>query len=272
MQPSITAIVLTLNEQHVIRRALKSVQWCNDVIVVDSGSNDLTQNLCEASGARFFVHKQPGQFLITEQRNWALLHTSISTDWVLFLDADEEISPDLASAIISILQSNPSHSAFELAPRYWFLGKWLKHTQGFPNWHPRLLRHRHARFTGGVWESFDTSGSIGRIYTPYEHYAFAKGLDDWIDRHQRYSTWDATCIHNSSSLYNRTLSSSLVLRLSTKLWYLRPFGRFFQKYILNLGFLDGPKGLLFAILMTIYEFFVLIKVVQYKRESQSLPL
>ena len=71
------------------------------------------------------------------------------------------------------------------------LGRWLKYTQGYPNWHPRLLKRGVVHFEGGVWEGFSAARSISRIHQPYEHYAFSKGIDDWLERHRRYADWEA---------------------------------------------------------------------------------
>ena len=271
--PTIAGVVLTLNEEQHLLRALRSLSWCDELLVVDSGSTDRTRQIAMQCGARFVQYIQEPPFLITNQRNWALDNAGLTSDWVLFLDADEEVNPNLAQTIRLRIHSSSSFTAYELTPRYWFLGKWLKFTQGFPNWHPRLLLRSEARFEGGVWESFSGNARVSRIPIPYEHYAFSKGLDDWIDRHQRYSSWDAQEInrylqHSEFSTYRKASLRKLVAHV----WPLKPVLRFVQKYIFQLGFLEGWQGLLFCLLISFYDFMTVIKIIQERRIKQGLPL
>ena len=275
-KPTIAGVVLTLNEENDLDRSLKSLQWCDELLVLDSGSTDSTHQIAVNHGARFYTHIQEQPFLITDQRNWALEECGLISDWVLFIDADEEIGPLLRDEIQSQISKQNASNAYELTPRYWFLGRWLKRTQGYPNWHPRLLRRGTTRFTGGVWESFIPQDNISRLLNPYEHYGFSKGLDDWIDRHQRYSSWDALQIFQYRSERNPSTYSSTRFASSRKLiavlWPLRPLFRFFQKYIVNLGFLEGWQGLLYCLLITIYDIFVVVKYIQLSRKKTGLPL
>ena len=270
---TVAGVVLTLNEEHDLSRALRSLSWCDEVFVVDSGSTDRTRQIAKQCGARFVQHIQEPPFLITDQRNWALDHAGLTSDWALFLDADEEVGSSLAEAIRSCIHSSSSSTAYELTPRYWFLGKWLKLTQGYPNWHPRLLLRSAVRFQGGVWESFSSSARVSRISIPYEHYAFSKGLDDWIDRHQRYSSWDAQEINRYLQSSELSTSRKVLLRkIVAHAWPLKPVLRFTQKYILQLGFLEGWQGLLFCLLISFYDLMTVVKVIQERRVKQGFPL
>lgn len=274
--PSIAGVVLTLNEEKDLSRALKSLNWCDDLVVLDSGSSDHTTSIALAHNARVFVHVPSQPFLITDQRNWGLKNCDIECDWILFLDADEVITPALHSSIISSITFNPNITAYELAPRYLFLGKWLKHTQSYPTWHPRLVARDLVTFTGGVWESFSDTATIGRIFEPYDHFAFSKGLDDWLLRHLRYAHWEAQIatafLENKDKNSFRTHRKLSFRILAARLWPVRPILRFSHKFILNGGFLDGWRGLLFCLLMFFYETMTVILIIQNKRESKSLPL
>ena len=273
---TISAVILTLNEEVDLQACLASVKWCDHLIVLDSGSRDNTQQVARQCGASVYVHKPPGQFLISDQRNWALDHCSITSDWILFLDADEEVGQQLSEAIQTCVNSSTSFDAYELTPRYWFLGRWLKRTQGYPNWHPRLIRRGYTRFEGGVWESFADGSKVGRISVPYEHYAFSKGFDDWLERHQRYSSWDAAQIvaflttRSSATLATRRWRR--IRLILSQLWWLRPPLRFVQKYVLQAGFLEGWQGLLFALMMAGYDLMTVIKVIELLRRQKELPL
>lgn len=276
-QATIAGVILTLNEEQDLLRALRSISWCDELIVVDSGSEDRTAEIATAFGARFVQHIQKPPFVITDQRNWALESAGITSDWILFLDADEEIGDTLSMYIRACItsQNNPAN-AYELTPRYWFLGKWLKRTQGYPNWHPRLLKRSQVTFVGGVWESFSSNAHVARIRQPYEHYAFSKGIDNWIERHQRYADWDAkqiTDLLDNSGSFNLDGTRFPRLRMfSYRFWIFRAPLRFLQKYVLQLGFLEGWQSLLFCLMMLFYDMITIIKVIESRRISSGKPL
>lgn len=276
VRPSIAGVVLCLNEADNLPRALNSLSWCDERLVVDSGSTDTSQEVALQEGARVIEHRQSGLFLITEQRNWALNQGDLRSDWVLFLDADEIIPLDCRIAIEEAIQHPQAPAGFELTPRYWFLGRWLKHTQSYPNWHPRLLRRGCIQFQGGVWESFTPGSTTGRIPVPYEHYAFSKGMDDWLERHMRYAQWEAERIvafRQSGVKASLGTHRSLHLRaFSAKLWALKPPLRFLQKYLLQGGFREGWQGLLFALMMAFYDLITVVKVIQIRRRMEGKSL
>ena len=273
---TIAGVVLTLNEEKDLARALLSLAWCDEILVVDSGSTDRTNEVAYQCGAQFVQHLQAQPFLITQQRNWVLDYAGLKSDWVLFLDADEEVGSELAEQIFYCINSANLLDAYELTPRYWFLGQWLKRTQGYPNWHPRLVRRGFAHFHGGVWESFSSGTRVGRISYPYEHYAFSKGFDDWLERHKRYATWDAQQIEqyltsSSTKALPKYRHHSLRVLMS-QLWLFRPPLRFVQKYILQLGFLEGWQSFIFSLMMSFYDFMTVVKVIELQRRRKGLPL
>ena len=269
-------MVLCLNEAANLPRCLASLAWCDELLVVDSGSHDGSQQKAKELGAQVLEHKQPGRFLITEQRNWALKHGGLRSDWVLFLDGDEAVGETCRQAIHRAIAMPDAPDGFEMTPRYWFLGRWLKRTQGYPNWHPRLLRRDRLRFEGGVWESFPAGARIGRIQAPYEHFAFSKGIDDWLERHQRYADWEADKIYRY--LLSRTEEdlgtrrSILLRRFAAKAWPAKPAMRFTQKYLLQGGFLEGWQGLIFSLLMSFYDLITTIKIIEKIREANNESL
>ena len=277
---TIAAVVISLNEANNLPRCLNSLSWCEELLLIDSGSTDGSQAIAAQRRARVLEHRQPGRFSFTVQRNWALENGGLSSDWVLFLDADEEVGPAcrgaIEAAIQSALRQEDGPVGFELTPRYWFLGRWLRYTQGYPNWHPRLVRRGHLSFEGSLWESFPADSRIGRIAEPYEHYAFSKGIDDWLERHRRYADWEAERIvayldgGGSNALGTRRWLR--LRRLAAKLWPLRPLLRFSQKYLLQGGFRVGWQGLMFSLLMAGYDLITVVKVIDRKRLARGLPL
>ena len=210
-------------------------------------------------------------------RVWALDHLSIRTPWVFFLDADEEVPAALASKLASIATMDPSqHDAYELTPRYMYLGRWLKRTQGYPNWHPRLVRHGNARFAGGVWEHFAAGVTVGRISEPYDHFANCKGLHDWLERHYRYASWDADRVIEAldSGDFSKlgTTRKMWLRKWAARFWPLRPLFRFVHMYVLRLGFLEGWRALHFCVLYAFYEFMTVTLIVERRRLRRAQDL
>lgn len=273
----ISGVILTKNEVSNLRQCIASLQWCQEVIVVDSGSTDQTIQLAESLGAKVFINILPPPFKISEQRNWALQNCNIKNQWVLFLDADETIPTHLAIEIQSVCSKNDNpYNAFELTPRYLFWGKWLKRTQGYPNWHSRLVKKGEVTFAGGVWEHFAEGAKAGRISIPYDHFANSKGLSDWIERHNRYSSWDAQNVVNfletkKVSAFGSERKLSLRL-LAAKFWLLRPIARFLYMYIFRLGFLEGWQSFIFCLLHAMYEFMIVVKIIEFKRIKSGFDL
>ena len=274
---SLTAVILTKNEEGQLTRAIESLRFCRRIIVLDSGSTDSTQLMAEAAGAEFVVHIPEPPFRISQQRNWALAHLEIDTEWVLYLDADEVVPEALAKRLTGLAaDANAALDAYELTPRYLFWGKWLRRTQGYPNWHPRLVRHGRADFAGGVWEHFTEGTRVGKIYEPYDHYANSKGLRDWLDRHYRYAAWDAERIIDALESGNPealgTTRKRWLRRLAARFWPLRPFARFLQMYIFRLGFLEGWTAFNFCLLYFCYEVMTINLIVENRRRRAGKDL
>lgn len=268
---NISVVVLTKNEEQTLAQCLAFLHWCSEVVVVDSASIDRTTQIAREMGARVVEHVQQGVFKIDEQRNWALEHGGLKGKWVLFLDADEEVTEELAREIQRVCSNETlPYNAYELTPRYLFWGRWLKRTQGYPNWHARLLKLGEGiRFEGGVWEHFSDNARVGKINIPYNHYANAKGLSDWLARHDRYSSWDAqktvSYLESKDVAALGTCRKLFLRKLAAKFWFLRPFARFVQMYFLRLGFLEGGAALVFCSLYFFYEWMTVIKIIELRR-------
>ena len=272
-ESSIVAIILTKNEENNIERCIESVQFCKDVVVLDSGSNDRTAEIAVRLGAKVFVHIQPPPFKISEQRNWILDQYPFQKEWILYIDADEVVTKPLAAELIRIANGEGKIEHYLLTPRYLFLGKWLKRTLGYPNWHARFMKFGSTRFAGGVWEHFTSTANSGHIREPYDHYANSKGLSDWLARHDRYSSWDAAAAFaylNSGDEAQLGTSRKLGLRkIAARLWPLRPLGRFINTYILRLGFIEGWQALVFSLLYAFYELMTVVKIIELRRKKNN---
>ncbi len=273
---SIACVILTKNEEQNLPRCLASVGWCAEVVVVDSGSTDRTIEVAASLGARVLVNRPVGIFNIADQRNWALEQSCLAASWVIFLDADEEVTPELRAAVERAIAVPEKFNCYELTPRYLFWGRWLKRTQGFPNWHARLVRRGQVGFEGGVWEHFDARARPGFIAEPYNHYANSKGLSDWLARHDRYSTWDAEKIAAFlASGETAALGTTRKVRLrrwAARLYPLRPFARFAHTYVLRFGFIEGFPAFVFCSLYFFYEWMTVVKVIELRRQNRGESL
>lgn len=264
-----TIIILTKNEGSIIQRCLDHIPLGVDCIVLDSGSTDNTIELCRKQGITVVEHSM-NPFIISEQRNWALKNLPIKTDWVMFLDADEIISYDLNQEILKRIKEN-THNAYRLTPKYIFWGKWMKRIQGYPNWHDRLLKRKEVSIVGGVWEKFDDNAKVGFIRIPYDHYANIKGFKNWLERHDRYSDWDAQKIFeylNKGSEIGEVRKVRL-RKIAAKLWWLRPWARSFNMYFLRLGFLEGWRAFYLVMLYFFYEYMIVFKLIELKRTANG---
>lgn len=267
--PPVSIVILTLNEARNIGACLDSCAWSGDVHVLDSGSTDHTQDIALERGAG--VHTHPFESF-GKQRNWAIDHIPLKHDWVFHLDADERFTPELVREIDEALRSDPQFSGYYVPSKLMFMGKWLRRAAGYPTYQMRLFHKHRTRFIDyGHGQREEPGKPIGTLHKPYLHYSFSKGLSDWIEKHNRYSTQEASEISRilgaspesaekptpfgSPVQRRRWLKQRLYPRLPAR-WLLR----FCWLYFLKLGFLDGKAGLQFCQLYAAYELFIGLKV------------
>ncbi|TVR37120.1 MAG: glycosyltransferase family 2 protein [Cryomorphaceae bacterium] len=226
MQP-LSVVIITLNEAERIDRCIRSVQGLSDdILVVDSGSTDDTVALAEKAGARV-VHQNWLGF--GAQKKFA---TSQSRhDWVLALDADEWLSDALKQSIADVLQ-NPEADAYEMPRRNLFLGRWLRHGEGYPDYSLRLYNRNKANWREDrVHEAVHCSGKVGRLKGDLMHQS-ADTLQQYLHKHNRYTSLQAEQLFANGE------------RFSLFKLLFSPWVRFVKFYFLRLGFLDGTAGLI----------------------------
>jgi glycosyltransferase involved in cell wall biosynthesis len=275
----ITVIILTLNEVGNVGPCVSTVEWADDVIIVDSGSTDGTLDLARKArpDVRAFVHSFRD---FGEQRNWALDKTEPRHEWIAFLDADERCNAACAAAIREAVTSPGPHVGFYLTYRNFFLGRWLKHSTLYPTWQLRLLKLGAVRFRKeGHGQREVADGPLGYIREPYDHYGFSKGVAHWIDRHNRYSSEEVELIQRlrneplqlSELLLNGSVARRRCLkRIGARLSCL-PFARALYLYVLRGGFLDGHAGFVYCLLLLAQDIHVHAKVaeVRFRKDRKA---
>jgi glycosyltransferase involved in cell wall biosynthesis len=221
---ALSVVVITRDAGTELAECLDSAGFAAEMIIVDSGSVDNTVEIARSRGARVIEQAWLG---FGPQKNFAVARAT--HDWILSLDADERVTPALADGIRAVLVA-PRYNAYMMPRRNRFLGRWLRHGEGYPDWNLRLFHRRHARWSGdAVHEHVLADGPVGRLDGDLLH-ASAESLDAYLAKQNRYTTLQA------EALYARGERSS-TLRLVGS-----PLVRFFRFYVLRAGFLDGVAG------------------------------
>jgi glycosyltransferase involved in cell wall biosynthesis len=233
---TLSVVLITFNEEANLARTLESVRWADEIIVVDSGSTDRTVEIARGYGAKVFVEEWKG---FAAQKNSAI--DKASCDWVLSLDADEEVSQELGAEIRAKLQSDASPDGFEIPRKNIILGRWLRWGGNWPDRKLRLFRRAKGRvIERPVHEVIQVEGADGRLESPLIHHAYPT-LESYLEHMQRYSTLAAEVIVKE--------------RKQTWFWFdvwLRPLITFKWRYFFRLGFLDGREGFLFHLYHAMY--------------------
>jgi glycosyltransferase involved in cell wall biosynthesis len=222
----LSLVIITRDAAAELAACLASAPFVSERLVVDSGSADHTVEIARAAGARVVVEPFHG---FGPQKQFAV--DSASHDWVLCLDADERVTPELAAAIgAAFANGTPGATAYALARRNRFLGRWLAHGEGYPDWTVRLFDRRRARWSDDiVHERVICSEPPSRMRGDLLH-ASAESLESYIAKQNRYTSLQAQAMHAGGQ-------RASALRLFTS-----PFARFVRFYVMKLGFLDGAAG------------------------------
>ncbi len=240
---TLSAVVVALNEEARLRACLASVAWADEIVVVDAGSQDRTVAIAREFTDRVVVRPWPG---FAAQKNFGL--EQARGDWILSVDADEQVSPELREEIGAVLAGGGRHAGYAVPRRNIFLGQWIRHGGLYPDWQVRLFRRGRGRFVErAVHESVRIDGPVGRLRGHLVHASY-RDVADFLERANRYSTLAAEELRRQGA---RAGAGQLVLR---------PLGRFLAMYLFRGGFLDGRKGLLLAALYAYYVFMRTAKV------------
>jgi glycosyltransferase involved in cell wall biosynthesis len=245
----LSAVLIVRNEARNLPACLRALEFCAEILVVDSGSSDTTVEVARHHGARVVETHWRG---FGPQKQFAV--DQASHDWVLCIDADERVSGRLKDSIAAVLPA-PTFSAYRFARCNRFMGRYLRHGEGYPDWSLRLFDRRHAHWSdAAVHERVVTNTPIGTLAGDLYHES-AESLESYLEKQNRYSTLAA-----DRALAAGKQATAIHLLLS-------PLLRFVKFYFLRAGFLDGVPGLV-HILIGCYASFAK----QAKMLARRLPL
>lgn len=281
---AISVLILTKNEEQNLPACLESVSWSDDIHVYDSMSSDGTLAVAERHGAIVTQKGYEGTDLAfggneAAHRNWGLENIRFKHPWVLQLDADERSNPALVDEMLEAIQT-AQHAAFQIRRRDYLGATWLKHVQASP-YYVRLFKPEKMRYERVINSNPVVDGSVGRLKGYFDHHPFSKGMSDWIERHNSYSTLEAAQIVENRrsggtfSLIKAFAASDFHERRfhQKELFYrlpFRPLLKFFVLYVGKRGFLDGRAGFIYARLQAIYEYFIVLKTRELERENKAV--
>jgi glycosyltransferase involved in cell wall biosynthesis len=273
----ISVLILTKNEEYDLPGCLESVAWSDDVYVLDSESTDSTIEIAKSRGAKVVVRAFDGY---ASQRNFGL-NLPFAYDWLLVLDADERFNSSLLGEIkleLELGQGDEKVVAFRFRRRDIWWGTWLKYSQVSP-FFIRLLRVGKARYEREVNEVLVVDGKIKDLKGSFDHFPFSKGLAHWINKHNLYSSMEASLVERGydkkGSWFSAFFSKDFnIRRLHQKsIFYrmpCRPILKFLYMILYRRSFLDGWAGIRYSILQGIYEYFIVLKTKEIKsRDSYT---
>lgn len=232
-----SAVVITWNEEERLRTCLASLAWADEIVVVDAESQDKTVEVAREFTDRIIVQPWLG---FAAQKNFAV--NQARGEWILSVDADEEVSPELRGEIEAILDGKATAVGYALPRRNIFWDQWIRHGGLYPDWQTRLFRRGRGRFVQrAVHESVEVEGALARLRGPLVHRSY-RSVGEFLERANRYSSLAVDDLARSGA---RVGGGQLVVR---------PLGRFLGMYVLRRGFLDGIPGLLLAGMYAYYVF------------------
>jgi len=273
----VTAVIFTLNEAVNLPHCLASLARFDEVVIVDSFSTDETQAIAAEFGASFYQNPFTG---FGDQRNWALDNLSFRNDWLLILDADECVTPDMERELTQKIQSNPVVGAYQLRRRFYMWGRWLRYSSLYPTWVVRVIHRQRVRYENrGHSETQTIEGKLASL----EHDLIDenhKGIDEWFERQNRYASREAEyelSFEQDPLPWGDVVSSDALVRrhaLKRLSWRIpaRAIVYFFYAYLLRLGFLDGIAGYRFCLMKAAYQHTIVVKKAELlaNREAENV--
>lgn len=287
----VSVLIPAKNEEANLGACLESLQRADEIFVVDSQSSDSSIEIAKSYGANVVQFHFNGSW--PKKKNWSLENLSFRHEWVLIVDCDERITPELWEEIALAIQ-NLKYDGYYLNRKVFFLGKWIRYGGKYPDWNLRLFKHKQGRYenlnteeirnTGDneVHEHVILEGSVGYLKNDMLHIDF-RDIYHWLERHNRYSNWEARVYFNllNGKDDSGTIGANLLgdavqrKRFLKKLWVRLPFKptiRFILFYVLRLGFLDGKAGYIYGRLLSQYEYQIGVKLYELRHFGGHLNI
>jgi glycosyltransferase involved in cell wall biosynthesis len=274
----ISVLILTLDEEVNLEACLKSVQWSDDVTVLDSYSSDRTVEIAKDFGARVLQRRFDNE----RTHRTASLQAGFKYPWVFNPDADEIATAELIEEMHQVA-ADPSRPevAYRMRGKTMFMGKWLKYSGLYPTWMCRFFRPEKVAFERSINLNYKIDGPEGRLNGHYLHYTFNKGLTAWFEKHNRYSLLEAEETLKSlrggrvrwrdlvvgDAVERRRALKELSFRLPC-----RASLRFLYMYLVRRGFLDGRAGFTYCRLIALYEYLIQLKVKELQLRERGMPV
>ncbi|HMF96679.1 MAG TPA: glycosyltransferase family 2 protein [Vicinamibacterales bacterium] len=252
--PRLSVTVITRNEAADLADALSSVAWADEIVVVDSHSTDDTVAVAHRFTSHVVVRDWPGYIA---QKNYAA--SLAAHDWILSLDADERVTPDLATEIQSRLAAAPQEAGFRIRRVTWHLGRWIRSTDWYPDYQLRLYDRRSAEWTGRyVHEAVTVRGAVGELRGELQHYAY-RDIADHLETIDRYTTLAARQMHEAGRR-----AGLIDLAVHPPLAFLR-------NYVARGGFRDGATGFVISRMNAYYVFLKFAKLWELQAAEGKQP-
>ncbi|NEO18713.1 glycosyltransferase family 2 protein [Moorena sp. SIO4A5] len=285
----VSVIIPAKNEEANLPACLESVNRADEVFVVDSQSSDRSIEIVEEYGANLVQFHFNGFW--PKKKNWSLDNLEFRNQWVLIVDCDERITPELWDEIAVAIE-NHDYNGYYINRKVFFLGQWIRFGGKYPDWNLRLFKHEKGRYenlkTEGIPNTGDNEvhehvvleGKAGYLENDMLHIDF-KDIYHWLERHNRYSNWEARVYLNiltgkdDSGTIGGNLFGDAVQRkrFLKKIWVRLPFKpilRFILFYFIQLGFLDGKAGYIYGRLLSQYEYQIGVKLYELQKFSGKL--
>ncbi|MGC9503036.1 glycosyltransferase family 2 protein [Baaleninema sp.] len=285
----VSVLIPAKNEEANLPACLESVSRADEVFVVDSQSEDRSSEIAESYGAKVVQFHFNGRW--PKKKNWSLDNLPFNNEWVLIVDCDERITPELWDEIDEVVRQN-DRDGYYLNRRVFFLGVWIRHGGKYPDWNLRLFKHKVGRYENLNTEEVPNTGDnevhehvvlpteAGYLKNDMLHIDF-RDIYHWLARHNRYSNWEARVYYNlltgqgddgtiGANLFGDSVQRKRFLK---KIWVRLPFKpllRFVLFYILQLGFLDGRAGYIYGRLLSQYEYQIGVKLYELRKFGGQL--
>ena len=266
----VSAIVLTFNEERHIRDCLASLTWCDEIWIADSNSTDRTLDICREFTPNI---AQCPRMDFSRLRDWALVNLPVRNAWILFLDSDERITPELAREIPERIGKEP-YAGYYIPGRQYFWGKWLRHGEASPYYQLKLFRRDLAHYDGRlVHERTVIDGEVGFLRSQMIHLS-RETMEETISKLNKYTTAEAIRMYRTGEELYLTASGShsrrnQVLKAVFKYLPGKPFMKFFYDYVIRQGFRDGYLGFVWAACQGLYVFLCYFKLWELKQGRVS---